>query len=64
MAVRKPPRNVRVTQPSVHRAEQVGMLRRLASRPGSLLTLLGVGLFLVLAVVGPFFAPLRSRGAR
>ena len=38
------------------------MLRRLASRPGSLLTLLGVGFFMLLAVVGPFFAPYDPAG--
>lgn len=50
------------TTPSVHRADQVSILRRLASRPGSLLTLIGVCLFMLLAVVGPFFAPYDPAG--
>lgn len=42
---------------SVHRKDEVGLLRRLASRRLSLLSLIGVVFFLLLALVGPFFAP-------
>jgi len=53
---------VRGAKPSVHRAEQVGLLRRLASRPRSLATLIGVSIFLLIALVGPFFAPYDPAG--
>lgn len=42
---------------SVHRADEQSLLRRLASRRLSLLSLVGVTLFILLALVGPFFAP-------
>ena len=42
---------------SAHRADEVGLLRRLASRKISLLSLIGVAFFILLALVGPFFAP-------
>lgn len=42
---------------SAHRAEEVGLLRRLASRRLSAISLAGVAFFLLLALVGPFFAP-------
>lgn len=46
------------TEPtSVHRAPEASLLRRLASRKISLVSLIGVGFFLLLALVGPFFAP-------
>ena len=47
---------------SVHRAGEPGLLRRLASRPGSLFSLIGVGFFLLLALVGPFLAPYDPAG--
>lgn len=46
-----------VVATSVHRAGEVGLLRRLASRRLSLLSLIGVAFFLLLALIGPFFAP-------
>lgn len=42
---------------SVHRAEELSLLRRLASRKLSLISLIGVTFFILLAVIGPFFAP-------
>lgn len=57
MAVETPAAQAKVGRPSVHRADQIGLLRRLASRPRSLFTLIGVCFFLLLALVGPFFAP-------
>ena len=50
------------TKPSVHRAEQIGLLRRLASRPSSLFTMIGVVIFMLVALVGPFFAPYDPAG--
>lgn len=42
---------------SAHQADEVGLLRRLATRKLSLFSMIGVGIFLLLALVGPFFAP-------
>lgn len=42
---------------SVHRAQELSLLRRLASRRLSLMSLIGVLGFLFLALVGPFLAP-------
>lgn len=42
---------------SAHRADEVGLLRRLASKKLSLISLIGVAFFILLALVGPFFAP-------
>jgi ABC-type dipeptide/oligopeptide/nickel transport system permease subunit len=42
---------------SAHRADEVSLLRRLASRKLSLISLIGVVFFILLALVGPFFAP-------
>lgn len=42
---------------SAHRADEVGLLRRLASKKLSLISLIGVVFFILLALVGPFFAP-------
>ena len=42
---------------SVHHTGEPSLLRRLASRPGSLFSLIGVGFFLLLALVGPLLAP-------
>ncbi|WP_207950489.1 ABC transporter permease [Nocardioides ochotonae] len=54
----KEPANAPANAPaSVHRADEVGLLRRLASNKLSLISLIGVVFFLLLALVGPFFAP-------
>lgn len=42
---------------SPHRAGEIGLLRRLASKKLSLISLIGVGFFILLAAVGPLFAP-------
>ncbi|WP_206422681.1 ABC transporter permease [Nocardioides pantholopis] len=46
-----------VSPASVHRADEIGLVRRLASKKLSLFSLIGVALFLLLALVGPFLAP-------
>ncbi|WP_165821299.1 ABC transporter permease [Nocardioides gansuensis] len=42
---------------SVHRADEVSLLRRLAARKISMVSLIGVGVYLAIALVGPFLAP-------
>ena len=52
-----PPPAVSPAAVSAHRAEEMGLLRRLASKWLSLISLIGAVSFILLALVGPFFAP-------
>lgn len=51
------PQDTRPQKISVHRTPEASLLRRLASRRLSLISLIGVVFFLLLALVGPFFSP-------